>query len=122
MNSAIILCNSLVGVANKILKCEIPEGDLFCFQTDTTPEYLIISDCASLDVYKEIQNGENFQKTLCSATDFYPICFSIKKCNIENAEKKYIKLAELILSLKYQFSQAKEITDSYGETYLVLYN
>lgn len=62
MNSAIILCNSLVGVANKILKCEIPEGDLFCFQTDTTPEYLIISDCASLDVYKEIQNGENFQK------------------------------------------------------------
>ena len=107
MNSAIILCNSLVGVANKILKCEIPEGDLFCFQTDTTPEYL---------------NGENFQKTLCTATDFYPICFSIKKCNIENAEKKYIKLAELILSLKYQFSQAKEITDSYGETYLVLYN
>lgn len=94
----------------------------FVFKLTLPPEYLIISDCASLDVYKEIQNGENFQKTLCTATDVYPICFSIKKCNIENAEKKYIKLAELILSLKYQFSQVKEIIDSYGETYLVLYN
>lgn len=77
-----------------------------------------LSDNEIRDICKE-----NFCQTkkCISSVHQSKICYSIKEDKLISKVDGYKKLAQMIIALRYSFTQVKKVQDMYGENWITLY-